>query len=133
MKVTGRLLAPLIITFIFFSILFLVFRLQLENFHTNTVVLHAGNAILLLIGFLSVLIQVKGMNNSNPHVFIRSVTSGMMVKMLICVIAVFSYVYLSGNNYSKRSIFILLFMYLVYLAVEVAALMKLNKNSKADA
>lgn len=133
MKVTGRLLAPLIITFIFFSILFLIFRLQLENFHTNTVVLHAGNAILLLIGFLSVLIQVKGMNNSNPHVFIRSVTSGMMVKMLICVIAVFSYVYLSGNNYSKRSIFILLFMYLVYLAVEVAALMKLNKNSKADA
>ena len=133
MKVTGRLLAPLIITFIFFSILFLVFRLQLENFHTNTVVLHAGNAILLLIGFVSVLIQVKGMNNSNPHAFIRSVTSGMMVKMLICVIAVFSYVYFSGNNYSKRSIFILLFMYLVYLAVEVAALMKLNKNSKADA
>ena len=133
MKVTGRLLAPLIITFIFFSIIFLVFRLQLENLHTNTVVLHAGNAILLLIGILSVFIQVKGMNNSNPHAFVRSVTSGMMVKMIVCVLAVFGYVYFSGSDYSKRSIFILLFIYLVYLAVEVAALMKLNKNSKADA
>ncbi len=133
MKVTGRLLAPLIFTFILFSIVFLVLRLQLENFHCNTVVLHAGNAILLLIGILSVFIQVKGLNNSNPHAFIRSVTSGMMIKMIICVIAVFSYVYFSGSDYNKRSIFILLFMYLVYLAVEVSALMKLNKNSKADA
>ncbi len=133
MKVTGRLLAPLIITFIIFSIIFLVFRLQLENLHTDTVVLHAGNAILLLIGILSVFIQVKGMNNSNPHAFVRSVTSGMMAKMIVCVLAVFGYVYLSGSQYNKRSIFILLFIYLVYLAVEVAALMKLNKNSKADA
>lgn len=133
MKVTGRLLAPLIITFIIFSIIFLVFRLQLENLHTNTVVLHAGNAILLFIGILSVFIQVKGMNNSNPHAFVRSVTSGMMVKMIVCVMAVFGYVYLSGSDYNKHSIFILLFIYLVYLAVEVAALMKLNKNSKADA
>jgi len=59
--------------------------------------------------------------------------TGMLMKMAICLLAVFLYVYLSGNAYNKRGIFLSLFLYLVYLAVEVSAVMKLNKNRKTDA
>ena len=71
------------------------------------------------------------MQHSNPNVFIRSVMAGMMIKMFIVIVAVIAYVLLSGKSFNKPAIFISLLLYLVYLAVEVAAVMKLNKRKNA--
>jgi len=133
MNVTARLLSPLIITFAFFSILFLAMFRLLQNFQIDPYVLLIANVVLFIISIISMIIQVRGLHNKNPHVFVRSVMTGMLMKMAICLLAVFLYVYLSGNAYNKRGIFLSLFLYLVYLAVEVSAVMKLNKNRKTDA
>jgi ABC-type Fe3+-siderophore transport system permease subunit len=133
MNVTARLLSPLIITFALFSILFLAMFRLLQNLHTDPYVLLIANALLFFISIFSMIIQLKGLHHKNPHVFVRSVMTGMLMKMAICLLAVFLYVYLSGNAYNKRGIFLSLFLYLVYLAVEVSAVMKLNKNRKTDA
>jgi len=68
------------------------------------------------------------MQDKNPQVFIRSVMATMMIRMLICVVAVLFYKFFSGDAFSSTAVFISLFLYLIYLAVEVAAIMKLNKN-----
>jgi hypothetical protein len=71
------------------------------------------------------------MNNSNPNVFVRSVMTGMLLKMLICLALTFGYVYNAGSNFNKRSLFLSLLLYLIYLSLEVFAGMKMNKKKNA--
>jgi len=132
MNVTARLLSPLIILFVLINIIILALSSTLKNYHTDPNVMLGGNALFFLISIFSFFIQRRGLQNKNPHVFVRSVMTGMLMKMLVCIIAVIAYVYLSGSAYNKRGIFITLFFYLLYLAVEVAVVMKMNKK-KADA
>ena len=54
-----------------------------------------------------------------------------MIKMFVCVIAVVIYVLLIGKAFNRPGVFIALVLYLVYLCVEVAVLMKLNKRKNA--
>jgi chromosome condensin MukBEF MukE localization factor len=92
----------------------------------------AANGLFFIISIISFLIQRKGLHNKNPHVFVRSVMAGMMVKMAICIVAIIAYVYFSGEAFNKRGVFIALFLYLIYLATEVFVVMKMNKNKKTD-
>lgn len=94
-------------------------------------VLQFANVILYILGLISINLQIKGMKNTNPNVFIRTVMGSMMIKMFVVVSVIFSYAMLSGNNFNKRGVFISLFFYLIYLATEVYALMKLNKQKNA--
>jgi high-affinity Fe2+/Pb2+ permease len=75
--------------------------------------------------------QKKALKNANPNVFIRSVMAGMMIKMAICIIAVMIYALAFKNNFSKYSVFAAVFLYFIYLAVEVRAATKLNKQKNA--
>lgn len=94
-------------------------------------VLSFANLIFFVASLIGYAIQMKGMRNKNPHVFVRSVMSAMLLKMIIVVIATFAYVYLTGDGYNKRSVFVSLLLYLVYLAVEVWVVMKQNKFKNA--
>ncbi len=132
MKPTDRLVLPLFLLASIITILIFLLSSTLQKYNIDSSVLLAANAILFVISIFSFFIQKKGLQNKNPHAFVRSVMTGMMSKMIICVVAVFLYVYLSGNGFNKRAIFIALFLYLIYLAVEVSVLMKMNKNKKAD-
>jgi len=133
MNASGRLLLPLIILFVFITGIVLLLSPTLKHYHIDPNVLLGGNALFFVISILSFFIQRKGLYNKNPHVFVRSVMGGMMLKMVICILAVIAYVYLSGNGYNKRGVFITLFLYLIYLSVEVYSVMKMNKNKKTDA
>ncbi len=132
MNAPGRLLLPLILLFsLITGFIFLLFSV-LKNYHIDSNVLLWSNAMFFIISIISFYIQRNGLQNKNPHVFVRSVMGGMMFKMVICMIAVIAYVYFSGNNFNKRAVFISLFLYLVYLATEVYVVMKMNKKKKTD-
>ncbi|CAN5889333.1 hypothetical protein BH11BAC4_BH11BAC4_03170 [soil metagenome] len=133
MNATGRLLSPLIILFVLINIIVAALGSTLKTYNIDPNVMLAGNALFFLISIFSFLIQRSGLQNKNPHVFVRSVMTGMMLKMVFCIVAVIAYVYLSGSAYNKRGIFITLFLYLIYLATEVYAVMKMNKNKNANA
>ena len=133
MNAPRRSLLPLIILFVLINLLVIILSPSLKHYHIDANVLLAGNALFFVISIISFFIQRRGLYNKNPHVFVRSVMTGMMLKMVICIIAVIAYVYLSGSAYNKRGIFLALFLYLVYLAAEVYTVMKMNKNKKADA
>jgi predicted membrane protein len=102
-----------------------------NHINIDVVVLQGANAILYILSLITLNLQIKAMNNTNPNVFIRSVMGSMMIKMFIVVAIVFAYTILSGDHFNKRGIFISLFFYLIYLAVEVFSLMKLNKQKNA--
>jgi hypothetical protein len=126
-----RILSPIFILFLLLTTFILTSSRFLEQLHIDKNVLLGANVLFFLLTIVSFFIQRKGMLNKNPHVFVRSVTGGMMVKMVFCILAVIGYVYASGDQFNKRGVFIALFLYLVYLAIEVMVVMKMNKKHNA--
>ena len=118
---------PLLLTFLLLSILIKTSEAFLKSNNIDTSILLNANWFLFLIGILTLGIQSKAIHHNNLNVFIRSVMGGMMIKMFLSAIAVFVYVYTSAEEFNKRGIFIAMFFYLIYLAVEVFSLMKMNK------
>lgn len=126
-----KILFPLALTFFLFTLAILIAKLFFDSGSIDFVVILVANGLFFLISLLVFRMQRKAMQHSNPNVFIRSVMAGMMIKMFIVIVAVIAYVLLSRNFFNKPAIFISLLLYLVYLAVEVAAVMKLNKRKNA--
>ncbi|MBI3883751.1 MAG: hypothetical protein HY305_05950 [Sphingobacteriales bacterium] len=124
-------LLPLFILFFVFSVFFFSAEEALVKWGLDVVALTVGNVLFFLLGVATFLYQEKALQNSNPNVFIRSVMSGMMLKMFVCVLAVLAYVLLMKDNYSKSTVFAGLFLYIIYLGVEVVQLQKLNNQKNA--
>ncbi len=131
MRPSARFLLPLLSLFAILTVLIFSLKSIFVKYGVDANVLLAANGIFLLINILVFLYQKQALNNSNPNVFIRSVMGGMMFKMFVCAIAVLAYVVLVGKDYNKKAVFISMFFYLLYLAVEVAILMRLNNNRNA--
>ena len=128
MKPFGKMLLPLIIIFIVFTILILTSGGLWSKYNVDGNVLLGANLLFMGTGLLVFFMQKNALNNKNPNVFIRSVMAGMMIKMFSTVLAVLAYVVLVGPTYNKKAVFISLFMYLLYLAAEVIAISKVNSN-----
>ena len=131
MNPASRLLIPFLFIFAAINIVVSIFWQQLLNFGVNNYVLLGANALILLLCIVVFFIQKKALANKNPNVFVRSVLSGMMIKMFSCVIAVLVYTLSSGDAFNKKAVFISMLLYLVYLAAEVIAISKLNKRENA--
>lgn len=131
MQAGFRAAIPLLAIFIVFLVLPLALSGMLGRYKIDKDILLWANGLFFVISLLSFSIQKKALANKNPHAFVRSVTGGMMLKMLFCVAAVIIYVYSSGNSFNKRAVFISLLLYLVYLFTEVAVVMKMNKKQHA--
>jgi len=131
MSPSARFLLPLFSVFAIINILIFSLKSILVKFNVDSNVLLAANAIFLITNILVFLYQHKALSNPNPNVFIRSVIGGMMLKMFVCAIAVLAYVVIIGKDYNKKAVFISLFFYLIYLAVEVAILMRHNNRKNA--
>ncbi|MGC4104579.1 hypothetical protein [Ferruginibacter sp.] len=71
------------------------------------------------------------MQNKNPNVFVRSMMAAMMIKMLLVLGAFIGYVVGLGKAVNKPAIYISIVLYFLYLAVEVAMALKLNKQKNA--
>lgn len=131
MSSSSRFLLPLVSIFVIITSLIFALKSTLSAYNVDTHVLLAANLIFLLTNILVFIFQHKALSHANPNVFVRSVISGMMIKMFVCAIAVVGYVVAIGNDYNRKAVFISLFFYLIYLAVEVAILMRLNNRKNA--
>jgi hypothetical protein len=131
MSLSSRFLFPILGLFLIITLVIWAFSAFLQRNGIHTGVLLVANGIFLLLNIIVFLIQKKAIAHPNPNVFIRSVMGGMMLKMLVCAVAVLAYVLSVGPGYNKRSVFISLFIYLIYLAVEVTILMRLNNKKHA--
>lgn len=126
-----KIILPLLIIFIFFSIVLTFSKTLLNKWGLDYYVLLIANCIFFLVSVFVFFMQKKALDHSNPNVFIRSVMGGMLIKMAVCVFAVIIYRLVAGNNVNKVSVFAAMFLYLLYLAVEVRVIMKLNRQKNA--
>ncbi len=128
MKAQRNILLPLLLVFIICNGFFLLAKTLLVKWGIDGNVLIIANSLFLILSLITFLIQQKALRNSNPNVFIRSVMGGMMIKMFVCIIAVFIYWLLMKDKFSKVTVFAAMILYLIYLAVEVRLVTKLNRQ-----
>lgn len=131
MKLGNKLFLIPIIVFVILGITIFAFSYWLTSKGVNTQVLLISNLILLLLHLGILVFQYKALHNTNPNVFVRSVISGMMIKMLVIALAVVGYNVLSRSTFNKEAVFISLLLYLVYLSAEVYSISRLNRQKNA--
>ena len=131
MKNQARELIPLILLFILFNNFFLFGKGWLAKHNIDHLVMIIANSLFFVVSILVFRMQKKAAKNPNPNVFVRAVMGGTMIKMAICAIAIAVYVFAFREIFSKWSVFAAMFLYLIYLAVEVKMATKLNKKTNA--
>lgn len=114
------------ILFIVVTVLAFVFADWLDAHKINHFVVIGANMVLLVVTAANMLLQVKAMANPNPNVFTRSVMGGTFVKLLVLVIALGIYLFLAGSNRSIYAIAVGAGLYILYTAIEVKGMLKLN-------
>ena len=93
-------------------------------------VLLIANVILFAVGIFTLRNALKAIGAPNPHVFVRVFYTGFIVRLFVCAIAAFIYIYSSGGNVNKASLFACLGIYILYNVVEVSSLQKALRNNK---
>ena len=127
-KSVRRSFRPLIIIFIITTALFITGRSALERYNIDPQVLLVGNLVLFAVTLLSFYFYTRSMDSKNPYAVTRLMYGSVLVRMLVCLVAVFIYVSIVGKGVNKGAVFGCLFLYFVYTGVEVAILMKLMKQ-----
>src|SRR5687767_2907128 len=118
MKTSRKPFLPVVILFLVLNALFIVFRSRLESLDFDGPTLILGNLFLALITLLSFMVSRRGLDHKNPHVFVRSVYSGIMIKLFITIIAAFIYIATFRKGLNKPAFFTLMGLYLVYTFIE---------------
>ncbi len=128
MKAKRNVLLPLLLVFIICNGFFLSAKTLLAKWGIDNDVLIISNSLFLILSLVTFFIQQKALQNSNPNVFIRSVMAAMMIKMFVCIIAIFIYWLAMKDKFSKGTVFVSMIVYLIYLAAEVRIVTKLNRQ-----
>lgn len=131
MQNKNRQIFPLVFLFIIINTFLLLMPAFFEKHGINRDVLIITNTLLFVTNFAAFILQRRSLQNKNPNVFVRSMMGSMMIKMVVLLGAFLIYVIMFGKTVNKPAIYISLFFYLLYLAVEVMMIMKLNKQKDA--
>ncbi len=128
MRKRRKVFFPIILLFIILNTFFISGRSFLERWGADQEVLIIGNLLLFIIFLVSFFVGKKGLESTNPHVFVRSVYGSMMMKLFICIIAAFIYIAVYKKDLNKPALFTLMGLYLVYTFIEVTLLTKMSKQ-----
>ncbi len=110
--------------------LIIIFQPRLLDLGTHVNVLMAGNLIMAIISLVSYFLSRQGLASSNHNAFIRAVYGSTLIKLFLCVIGIVTYVLIYKSDVSKLTIFMLLFLYLVYTVFETLSLFRLTRLKK---
>ena len=124
--------APVIILFILINVMVFIFKPFLEQTGFEIGFLLIANAVLCILSLSGFFIQMKGLKSSNINAFIRGVYSSLLLKMVVIMIAVIVYIFVTGGRVNKPSLFTSMGIYFIYTSIEVTQLMKIARR-KPDA
>ena len=130
MKPAFRAFRPILIVFILFNAFFLFGKSILGKWSADQNVLILGNLILFTATAISYYFYAKSFQNNNAHAFVRMITAGMFIKLLLCLGTAFIYIMLAGKEVNLGGVIGCMILYMVYTFIEVSALMKLSKKNK---
>lgn len=78
-----------------------------------------ANLLLTAILIWNVWRSYQATSDKNPHVMVRGVMSGVVVKLFVLGGAAFIYLYAAGANRNTNALFVSMALYIVYTWLEV--------------
>lgn len=124
-------LKPLLLLVVILSIIILLGATTLVGLHINNYVLLAANWLFFALNVGAFLIQLQAVKNSNPNVYFRSMMSSMLLKMFTTIGVLLTIIVTNKQLLGKRTLFAIMLLYIIYLAVEVRMASKMNKQKNA--
>ena len=119
---------PIVLLFVLLNAFFLSGKTMLQRWGVDQDVLIIGNLILFVITIISFLLIQRSLKNANSYAFVRAVMGGIMIKLLVVIIAAFTYIFLFKKNINKPALFTCMGLYLVYTFFEVSILTRQLKQ-----
>ena len=123
-----REFVPIVLLFIILNSFFIAGRGMLERWGASQNVLIGGNLLIFGLTFFSFVLAERGLQNKNPHAFVRAVYSSVLLKLFIGIIAAFVYIAIEKKNLNKPGLFTVMGLYLVYTFLEVRVLTRMLKK-----
>lgn len=123
-------IVPIVLVFIALNGFFVAGHNMLQRWGADRDVLIIGNTFLVGITLISYWLAKRGLKNPNPHAFVGSVYSSILLKLFLCVIAAFIYISIYKKDLNKPAFFTLMGLYLLYTFLEVSVLTKALKQQK---
>jgi ACR3 family arsenite efflux pump ArsB len=130
--ITKNPFLPLIIAFILFTAVILIFSSALEKRNIDSGALTGGNILLFVVSMFSYLFYRKALLAGNTQEFLRHVYSAILMKLFVCAIAAFIYIYTAGKNVNTGAIFGMMFFYIVYTGIELSGALKQSRQIKEN-
>jgi hypothetical protein len=131
-KALVRAFLPIFVFFLIVCFLIMTIPSVLQEWNVDHRVLLGGNEILFIVTAISYWLHVRSLRNSNPHVFVRMVYGSLLVKMLVCCVAVVLYAW-RNHAVSKNAIIGCFMLYIIYTFMEVRVLTQLTKKLPKNA
>lgn len=125
-KEKRKLFLPLVVLMLLVNVLAVLLSSSLQQKQIDKLVVICANTLLFVICASSLYMQVKSLNNSNPHAMVRGVMGSVVLKLFVLGTAAFIYLYAAGENKSVNALFISMGLYIVYTWLEVRIAMRLN-------
>ena len=122
---------PIVILFAILSALLLIAGKWLSQIGFDVEFLIGTNIFIFILSLITMFMQTRALHHSNPNVFVRAVMGSMLLKMMVCLIAVLVYISLIAKEIDKKGLFSFMFIYFTYLFVEVKSIMSRNKRANA--
>ena len=126
----NKSVVPLVVVFLVVGALVLVFREKVNDMGLDWQVLSGGNLFLYIVTIISFHLLSRGMQSTNTHSFLTGAYGGIILKLFSCAIAAFVYIFASGKNLNKPSLFALMGLYLVYSFIEMGVVMQQSKRKR---
>jgi hypothetical protein len=117
---------PLILLFVFVNANSVLFKAFMQRHQIDNAVVMLANSLLFFISVLSMNMQLKSVNNTNPHAMVRGVMGSVVLKLFVLGTAAFVYLYAAGESKSVNALFISMALYLFYTWLEVKLSLQLN-------
>lgn len=127
---SSKIFFPVVIFFILLNAIFILGKNFFDDKGFDRDVLIIGNLLLFIITILSLFMGKRGLNNPNPHAFVRSVYGSIMIKLFLCIIVALIYIAIYQKQLNKPALFTCMGLYLVYTFMEVSILMKMLKHKE---
>ena len=123
---------PIFAVFLVVSFVIISIPSSLQKWNIDRRVILGGNEVIFIVTAISYWLNIKGLRSSNPYAFVRMVFGSLLVKMLVCCVAVLFYGLL-GHGVNRNGIIGCFILYIVYTFLEVRVLTQLTKKLPKNA
>ncbi len=90
-----------------------------------------GNALLFLVGCISLRMSMKALTDKNVQVFLRLVYGSFMMKFFVFATVAFIYIFTYKKNINKPALLGCFALYILYTFFEIRTVLKQAKRKNA--